>query len=132
MSHVEKRTEITVKEKDIDELQHVNNGVYVNYLEQGRLDWYAEAGLPIPELQRRGMGTVVLKLEITFKKEAVLGDDLVVVTAPSRMGRTSFVFTQTIFNQSGELITEAIVTSVMFDRAKRKSIPVLEEITRRF
>ena len=129
---VETITEIKVKEEDIDELEHVNNSVYVTYLEKARGDWYSSAGIPFDEMRKRVVSTVVLKLEILYMKEAKLGDVLKVMTVPTRLGNTSFVFQQDIFNQLGEKIVEATVTNVMIDRRSKKSRRVAEEIALNF
>lgn len=120
------------KEEDIDELDHVNNGKYVSYLEEARGDWYAQAGISFSEMMKRKLGTVVLKMEILFLKEARLGDSLKIVTRPLKLGNTSFVLKQDIFNQRDEHITEATITSVMFDTQERKSIKVVDEIAEKF
>ncbi|WP_044894374.1 acyl-CoA thioesterase [Bacillus alveayuensis] len=125
-------TEIKVKPEDIDELGHVNNKVYVAYLEKAREHWYSEAGLPFAVMKKRNLGTVVLKLDVFFKKEARLGDILKVKTRPIRLGTKSFVLEQIIFNEANEAITEATITNVMFDTTVRKSTTVADEIARHF
>ncbi|PWA11114.1 acyl-CoA thioesterase [Pueribacillus theae] len=129
---METTTEIIVKEEDIDELEHVNNSVYVTYLEKGRGDWYREAGFSFEEMKKHQYGTVVVKLNITFIKEAKLRDRLKIKTIPIRLGNTSFDHKQEIYNEQGDMITEAFVTNVMFDRKERKSIPVVKELARHF
>jgi len=129
---VETITEIKVKDEDIDELEHVNNSVYVTYLEIARGDWYSCAGIPFDTMRIRAVSTVVLKLEVLYRKEAKLGDLLKVKTVPTRLGNTSFVFQQDIFNQFGEKIVEATVTNVMIDRRSKKSRSVVEEIALNF
>lgn len=125
--------QLKVSEEDIDELGHVNNAVYVTYLEEGREAWYKQsAGMSFADMMEKALGTVVVKLEISFIKEAVLGDELTVVTTPETVGTKSFVLKQQIFNSNDEIITEAIVTSVMFNLKNRKSIPVIEEIRNHF
>ncbi len=129
---MESATEIIVAREDIDELGHVNNKMYVGYLEKARMDWYARVGLTIDAMRERNIGTVVLKLTITFLKEAVLNERLIVKTRPVRLGKTSYDFKQEIFNETGEKVTDALVTSVMFDLKRRKSMPVVSEIARQF
>jgi YbgC/YbaW family acyl-CoA thioester hydrolase len=129
---VETITELIVKQEDIDELGHVNNSVYVSYLEKARSHWYSKAGISFDEMRKRGISTVVLKLEILYIKEALLDEFLRIKTSPVRLGNKSFIFEQIIFNQSGVIISKAAVTNVMFDRTIRKSIPVVEEIARQF
>jgi YbgC/YbaW family acyl-CoA thioester hydrolase len=125
-------TEVVVKEADIDELGHVNNSIYGFYLEKGRSDWYKKADLSFEEMARRGIATVVLRLDILYLMEVKLGDCLRIQTVPDRLGNTSFLFKQVIFNQDEQKITEARVTSVMINRGLKKSIPVAKEIARFF
>ncbi|WP_078428363.1 acyl-CoA thioesterase [Alkalihalobacterium alkalinitrilicum] len=123
-------TNIEVKPSDIDVLGHVNNSVYVSYLEKGRTDWYEKAGFTFNENQT--IGTVIIRLDILYLKEVRLGDSLKVITIPIRLGNKSYVMKQNIFNQRDEHVSEATVTSVMFDTVTRKSVKVTNEIARCF
>ncbi|GIO24150.1 thioesterase family protein [Oceanobacillus sp. J11TS1] len=126
---MEAEKQIVVEEKDIDGLHHVNNSVYLNYLEHGREAWYIKhAGYSYEDFPKANLGTVVLKISILYKKEALLHDVLRVITKPNNLGNTSFVFEQKILNDKEELVCEAIVTKVMIDFTTRKSRPVIEEI----
>lgn len=126
-------TEIKVLEDVIDEVGHVNNSVYVKYLENAREEWYKNAtGLTFSDMGKFNFATVVVRLDIIFKKEAVLGDTLTIHTIPKKIGTKSFVFQQEIYNQQEELLTDATVTNVMFDTLERKSIPVITDIKKNF
>jgi YbgC/YbaW family acyl-CoA thioester hydrolase len=125
-------TEIKVKEEDIDEMDHVNNSVYVKYLEKGRADWYREAGLSFQEMAKHNLGTVVLRLDILYKKEVRLGEVLRVKTIPKKLGNTSFVLYQEIVNEEEEVTTEATVVSVMVNKKERKSTEVANQIASHF
>src|SRR5690625_1163886 len=130
---VNMETTIVVKEKDIDGLNHVNNSVYLNYLEHAREKWYIEkAGYSYDDFHQANLGTMVLKIEILFKKEAVLHDKLRVITIPKKLGNTSFVFEQKILNVNDEEICHATITKVMIDFTTRKSVKVIEPIARNF
>lgn len=125
--------EIIVEEKDIDGLNHVNNSVYLNYLEHGREDWYIKnAGYSYEDFHEANLGTVVLRIDILYRKEALLHDRLRVITIPKKLGNTSYVFEQEIINDKDELICEATVTKVQIDFTTRKSRPVIEEIASKF
>lgn len=124
---------ITVSENDIDGLNHVNNSVYLNYLEHGREAWYMEhAGYSYNDFHKANLGTAVLRIDILYKKEALLHDKLRIVTTPEKLGNTSFVFKQKILNEKDEEVCEATVTKVMIDFTTRQSRPVIEEIARNF
>jgi acyl-CoA thioesterase FadM len=79
-----------------------------------------------------GIGTVVLKMEVLYLKEAKLGDHLKIITRPEYLGNTSFVLKQDIYNQFDEHITDAKVTMVMFDTVLRKGIRVINQIAQYF
>lgn len=130
---MEAEKQIIVSELDIDGLNHVNNSVYLNYLERGREAWYIKnAGYSYEDFHKANLGTAVLRIDIFYKKEALLHDVLRVITKPKKQGNTSFVFEQKILNEAGEVICEAEVTKVMIDFTTRKSRPVIEEIARNF
>lgn len=126
------QTKITIKPDDIDILNHVNNIVYVKYFEKARFDWYQKIGLNFESLLEDGLGVVLRNLEISYIKEARLGDSLVVETIPYRLGNSSFTLKQKIINQHEEVITEAETVKVMIDLEKRKSIPLIGKITEQF
>lgn len=125
-------SEIIVQPEDIDRLQHVNNIVYIQYLEKARFAWYKEIGVSLKELMSRGQAIVLRNLEISYINEARLGDKLTVHTIPHRRGKSSFILKQFIYNQLNEKITEAETVTVMIDLEKRKSIPLIEDIAKHF
>ncbi|PAE44192.1 acyl-CoA thioesterase [Bacillus sp. 7884-1] len=123
---------LQTQKEDIDSLGHVNNCRYVKFLEDARVNWYEKCGLSLNDFQEMDIGTVVLKMEVLYLKEATLGDHLKVITRPEFLGNTSFVFKQDIYNQFDEHITDAKVTMVMFDTLLRKSIKVIDQFAQYF
>lgn len=104
----------------------------MDYLESGRIDWFSEIGYSYSKLWEKHLTTLVLKMEITFLKEAVFGDVLKVKTSPHRLGNSSLNVKQEIYNQKDQIITEAIITCVMFNVKKRNKIPVILGIAKYF
>jgi YbgC/YbaW family acyl-CoA thioester hydrolase len=123
---------IIVGVKDIDDLDHLNNSRSIVYLQHARTNWYENLGLPVEEMINRNVGTVVVKLEVNYFREARLNERLTVHTSPLRIGNKSFVLKQVISNEEGKIITESTVTLVMVDLITRKSILVVEEIVSKF
>ncbi|MEH7114939.1 acyl-CoA thioesterase [Neobacillus niacini] len=123
---------IIVGVKDIDDLDHLNNSRSIVYLQHARTNWYENLGLPVEEMMNRNVGTVVVKLEVNYFKEARLNERLTVHTSPLRIGNKSFVLKQVISNEEGKIITESTVTLVTVDLITRKSILVVEEIVSKF
>lgn len=122
---------IEVRSTEIDVMGHVNNAKYLEYLEWGREEWYNQAKLPFDEFTAMGIGTVTVSIHIQYRKEATLGEKLMVKTKPLRCGNSSFVFFQEIHNEKKEVIADAEVISVTIDLQNRKSKP-LPELLRRY
>lgn len=114
---------------DTDQNGHMNHVRYIYYLEQARHTWYNGIGMPVKMLiEEQQVGTVVVHLETDFKKEARLGDKLVIRTTLEHVGTKSFTLHQVIYNELEEEIVEAQIINVMFDLKERKAIPVHEKI----
>lgn len=129
---MEDSIEIEVRPTEIDVMGHVNNAKYLEYFEWGRETWYNRAGVPFDQLTEMGVGTVTVRIEIDYRKEATLGQKLKIHTEPKYRGRSSFVFYQSITNEQNELVAEAVVTSVTIDLQTRKSTPLPEVLAKHF
>ncbi|MCC6224582.1 MAG: acyl-CoA thioesterase [Thermoleophilia bacterium] len=69
----EKRIEI--RWRDLDALGHVNNGVYLTFLEEARDEWLDRVLGP----EGRGRVYVLARVEIDYRRELTQADDAVVV-----------------------------------------------------
>ena len=125
-------TEITVQPEDIDVLNHMNNIIYIQYLENARLEWYKKIGVSLDQLMIKGQAIVLRNLEISYINEAHLGDRLTITTMPYRRGKRSFTLKQKIYNKNNEIITEAEAVKVMIDLEERKSMPLINSIGKYF
>ncbi|HEY3363688.1 MAG TPA: acyl-CoA thioesterase [Symbiobacteriaceae bacterium] len=124
--------EIVVRSTEIDVNGHVNNAKYLEYFEWGREEWYETAGLHYDVFTQMGIQTVTVNININYRKECRQGDRLTIKTRPERMGRTSYVLKEEIFNQHGELCADALVTSVTMDITARKGVEAPEALRRLF
>jgi len=123
---------IRVRADDIDDLGHVNNAKFLEYMEQARRDWYNRVTSDFQRSLGQELGTVVVNINISFARESFEGDVLRVTTRPRRKGHKSYVLAQTICNQHGESVAEAEVTSVVMDRVRHKAIAVPPPLGRLF
>ena len=87
-----------VRSYELDGFAHLNHTVFLSWFEQARFDAFEQGGFPAPEIQARGWGVYVVKLEVEYMKEARLGDELVVRTRVAKVGRTSITFHQIASN----------------------------------
>jgi acyl-CoA thioester hydrolase len=112
LSALEKRIEI--RWSDLDSSQHVNNAVYLSYLEEVRTAWLGEA------LRNAGavMDFVLAHVEIDFKRELTLDDSAVVARCTlARVGTSSIRTAEEILTEGGELAARAEAVVVARDPA---------------
>ncbi len=96
---------VSVSHGDIDEQNHVNNIVYLRWVQDvATAHWQAVAS---PEAQE-GIGWVVLRHEIDYKTPAALGDKIILRTWVGKATRLTFErFTEIRRNGDGQLLSKA-------------------------
>jgi acyl-CoA thioester hydrolase len=96
---------VSVLPGDIDERNHVNNTVYLRWVQDvATAHWQAVAS---PEAQER-IGWVVLRHEIDYKNSAGLGDKIILRTWVGKATRLTFErFTEIRRNSEGQLFSSA-------------------------
>lgn len=120
---------LDVRFRDCDPLDHVNNAVYLTYLEQARFaHWrsvwkFGTAESTVP-------GVILARAEIDFRKPARYGDVLEIRIGLAGIGRTSFTYDYEIVDDRGGIVATAKTVMVMFDYRANKPVPVSEEIKR--
>ena len=127
MSHFNHRLE--VRFRDCDALGHVNNAVYLTYLEQARLNhWRALWGFGNPQLPPDLPGVILARVEADYKRPARYGDVLDVRLTVAEIGRTSFRYDYEIVDEQGRTVLLAKSVQVMYDYAAGKPVAIPGEI----
>lgn len=113
---------VEVRFNDLDGLAHVNNVVYLTYMESARLAWWAH-------VTGRGgienLDMILARTEIDYKAPAGYGDRLVVGVRCASIGRTSFVLEFAIEDaRHGRLYAEARKVLVRYDYAAGRPTPI--------
>lgn len=123
--------EIKVRSTHIDVMGHVNNAKYVEFLEWGRVDEIEKKGIDIWEMVKSGLGFAVVNLNIHYRKEAFVGDILVVKTIFKELrNRKVGIIDQIITKKdNNEIVCKAEVTFLIFDINRHKSITMPEELS---
>jgi acyl-CoA thioester hydrolase len=112
----EKRIEI--RWNDLDVYGHVNNAIYLTYLEEVRDEWLgASLGDPAEV-----WNWVLVHVEIDYRRELALSDDVVVATCRlDRVGGSSVTTREEVRTLDGELSAEAKAVLVARDRETGRS-----------
>jgi YbgC/YbaW family acyl-CoA thioester hydrolase len=108
---------LTVRGYELDSFNHVNNAVYLNYLEQARWGILQELNL-MDVVNEKGLFLVVTEINIRFMKEAKIFDNLLVKTEIEKEN-PYLIFKQSIYNEdTGAKITKAVVKTLLIDQDK--------------
>jgi acyl-CoA thioester hydrolase len=121
---------ISVRPEDIDEQDHVNNAVYLRWIQQvATAHWKSLA----PDEAQRRIGWVVLRHEIDYKAPANLGDEIVLRTWVGQASRLKFErFTEIRRKIDKQLLAEARTVWVPIDSESGKPTRVPAEVRARF
>ena len=126
------RIGLCVAENEIDSLGHVNNARFLEYLERGRTDWYNRCDPGLNDFTGHSLGTVVVRMEINYRRECFSGAQLSVLTRAHSRGQKSYVLQQEIYNSEDECVCDAMVTSVIMDMNARTTASLPESLAEQF
>lgn len=114
--------------RDIDGMGHVNNAVYLSYIELARTQFY---------MQFAGKRTldeidfILAHVEIDFESQAVWGDQIQVAVWPSKIGTSSFTLAYEIAEKrSRKVLARAKSVLVSYDYENKKSKPIPADFRR--
>ena len=116
---------IEVRYSDVDAMNHVNNAVYVTYLEHARLRlWRERFGFTGGATE---IPFIIARVVVDYRSPIALADEVEVGIGVSRVGRTSFTFAYRI-EASGRLAAEAETVQVHFDYAAGEPSSIAEKL----
>jgi acyl-CoA thioester hydrolase len=107
---------------DTDRQGHLNNAVFSTFLESGRVALLYD---PVRKLVPPAHEFVIVRLTMDFRAEMSWGGAVEIGTVVRRLGRSSFVLGQGIF-QGGVCAATAETIMVLVDDATRRAVPLAE------
>lgn len=117
----------TVRFRDLDALGHVNNAVFLTYLEQARIAFLQHLGAwsGIEDI-----AMIVARVEIDFRSPAELGEEIEIGVRVGRLGAKSFDLEHEL--RAGErIVAEARTVCVAYDYARGETMAIPDEWRRR-
>jgi acyl-CoA thioester hydrolase len=116
-------TPIQIRVNDIDPLNHVNNSVYQQYFDLGKIAYFDRVLGEHLNLEAEGL--VLASITIEYLKPITLYDSIEVLTRIYEMGTKSLKMGQEIVNRaSKEVYTTSKSVLVCFSNAIGQSIPI--------
>jgi acyl-CoA thioester hydrolase len=119
---------LTIAPGDIDHMGHVNNAVYLNWVQEAVVAYWEKVA-PAEEVARHLW--VALKHEITYRRPAFLNDDVIATVIAERVEGARAMFT-TIVKRGEDVLAEVQSSWCALDADTRRPIRVAREIVSRF
>jgi acyl-CoA thioester hydrolase len=108
----------TVRFRDVDELGHVNNAVFLTYLEEARIGFLVPKGAA-------ASGMILARVEVDFRTPLRTGDELQIGVRPVGVGTKSFELEYEI-RTGNTVAAEAKTVLVSFDYDTGRTVEVPE------
>ena len=111
---------ITIRWRDVDAYGHVNNAVYLTYLEEARDAW-------VHEVMGERFDFVIVRIAIDYRRELSLEDREVIVRCRGEgYGTASIRTVEEIVTPDGETRANAASVVVAHDPVARRSRPLTD------
>ncbi|MDQ3066283.1 MAG: acyl-CoA thioesterase [Actinomycetota bacterium] len=108
-----------VRFRDCDSMGHVNNAVYSTYLEESRIGVLGDL-----------VEFILARVEIDFRSELRMGEEVEVRTRCSRIGTRSFDL-EHVISAGGRVVAEGKSVLVSYDYERGESVPVPDALRER-
>ncbi len=119
-------SEIVVRSYELDQYGHVNNAVYLNYLEYARHEFLYDSGFDYDAYLEAGNGLYVTHIDIRYLQPAYMNDKLNIATECISLGKVKGRVYQRIL-KGDTVLVEATVDFAMVNSKGRPS-PIPKEI----
>jgi acyl-CoA thioester hydrolase len=110
----------TVRFRDLDAKGHVNNAVFLTYMESARVAFLVELGAASG---LEDLSFIVARVEIDFRAPIAFGEEVEVGVRASRFGSKSFDLEYEL-RAGGRLAAEAKSVCVGYDYAAGETVPI--------
>lgn len=123
-------TDVQIRFTDIDMLGHLNNAVYTQFMDIGKVAYFTTInGGPI---EWDSINLVVANINVNYLKQTTLYEEVEVVTRCEHIGTKSLVLHQQIVNKTtGEVKADGRATMVSIDLKAKVTTPITDEWRRK-
>ncbi|PIG95213.1 thioesterase family protein [Gloeocapsopsis sp. IPPAS B-1203] len=100
----------------IDFIGHVNNAVYIHWMEIGRTKLLEAVGMPTHEIFKQGFAPVLIQTNIIYKSPLYLGDRVQIDLWLSELRNASATMQFRFYNSQQILAAEGVQKGLFIDR----------------
>jgi acyl-CoA thioester hydrolase len=122
MSEYRCHADIEVRFRDLDAMGHVNNAVYLTYLEVARQAYWRTLGTPV---RYDRVPFVVARASLDFRAPVGVGETVRVFLRTAWAGNRSFGMEYTLRERDADrLVAEASTVLVTYDWTAQRAMPI--------
>ncbi len=118
-----------VRFRDADGFGHVNNAVYLTYVEQARIAYLVERGVFTRPTQDE-MSMILARAELDFRAPLSVGQDVQIGVRTARVGNKSFTLEYELHADS-RVVAVAATVLVAYDYERNDPVTIPDEWRRR-
>jgi acyl-CoA thioester hydrolase len=111
------------KFRDLDPMGHVNNAVFLTYIESARIAFFQDLGAA---QGIEDMSMIVARIEIDFRSPVRFDDEVEISVRASRFGTKSFDLDY-VLRVAGDVVAEAKSVQVAFDYDRGEPMAIPED-----
>jgi YbgC/YbaW family acyl-CoA thioester hydrolase len=114
---------LRVRTYELDSFGHVNNAVYLNYLEEARSEFLRQIGLSFHDFAREGVQLVIVEARLRYLSPARYGDEVIVAGRFKDVRAASLVIEYTVTERaSGRMLAEAETRGAFVDAVSGRPV----------
>lgn len=129
-THLPFELEISIKPEDIDLMGHVNNIVYLRWVQEAAVaHWQVIAN----KQEQESLLWMVIRHEIDYKRQAFLGDQIIAKTWVGGLRRYAFErHTELLRKSDGKILAKAITVWQPVDAVTKRAVKTSKDIQAKF
>ncbi len=112
-----------IRNYHIDSYGHVNNAVYIQFLEDARTDFFDYLGFSLSYLAENNIFVYITEINIKYLKPGFLDDIIVVTASVIKHSRVRVTWLQEIFRGDEKLVTANVTGAFMNNNKKPIRVP---------
>tara|TARA_B100000427_G_scaffold326162_1_gene334307 strand:- start:215 stop:622 length:408 start_codon:yes stop_codon:yes gene_type:complete len=122
------KSKIRVRYSDTDQMGFVYYGVYAQYFEVGRVEFFRSLSISYKELEMKGFSFPVVHMNVDYKKPAFYDDIIIVNTSVNKISSVRINFSYETLNLQNDILNTAEVILVCYDKKNKKACAIPDYI----
>lgn len=124
--------DVAVAWGDMDAFLHVNNTVYLRWMESARIAYFHRVGM-LEQMESTRVGPILARTEIDYRLPVTFPDTIRVEVGVEKVGRTSFVmvYRLTSAQKDNAVVAQGKTVIVNLDYGTGQAVPLSEALRAR-